>query len=261
VTFSLTVQKQEIAGKVNSHPLKYQGPEAELPSGYLSDRLVAMFRDPEWLYCYWDFSPSTYHYIEDLKKQPFFLKAHTDGREFCKLPISPFAKSWFLHVDAPGKTVTLDLGVETENGYLVLLRSNQVTMPTGAVSPKSDEVWLSIDELYGEERYFRPGFSPEFWQKEGKRQYAEYVSSPMPMAVGPGFAHYLWLDTELIIFGKTTPNSVLKQNGQLVELNEDGTFSIRVKLNEGEQNLNFESLAKNGLSINKALHVERSLIP
>jgi len=261
VTFSLTTHKPDLAKKDLNHPLKYRGYEAELPSGYATNRLVAMARDPYWLFCYWDFDKKTWETVNQLKQQPFFLRILAEEKELAKIPINPQAHSWYISTYAPGKTLTLDLVIQTATGYLVLLKSNSVNMPSGTISSVSDELWLSINELYTEKYYTSLGGSPLFWQNEAQKEEAHYLASPLPWLKPAVKEHYLWLDTELIVYGKTTPGSVLLQNDQVVELDSKGQFHLRFKLNDGKQSLDFESFAQNGLITTKALTVERSLQP
>lgn len=261
MTFSLTTHKPDLAKKDLNHPLKYKGHEAALPLGYDTNRLVAMARDPYWLFCYWDFNNNTWETVNHYIRQPFFLRILIEENELAKIPINPQARSWYINTYAPGKRLSLELVVGTASGFLVLLKSNLVTMPTGSVSSLTDELWLSINELYSKMYGLGLGGSPLYWQKEAKGEEAHYIASPLPQLKPQAYEHYLWLDTELIIYGKTTPDSVLLQNDQVVALDPKGQFQLRFKLNDGEHNLHFESYAKNGLTKTKALTVERSLQP
>lgn len=262
MTFSMMLPKPEKAKQNLHHPLIYRGKEADLPSGYATDLLVVMMRDPHWLFCYWDFSSQTWLNIESLKNFPFFLRVKTKQKEILKVPVVPEAHSWYLEIPQVKELLSVDFGVATETGFLVLLESNQISIPLGQISSVTDEMWLSIDELYGEERYSYLGASPLYWQKaEERAEYLEYLASPMPISAPYEKQHYLWLDTELIVYGQTTPNSALLLNGHTVPLDDKGNFYIKLKLNEGSQNLYFESFAQNGLVLNKVLDVERRLSP
>lgn len=261
MTFSLTTHKPDLFKNDLNHPLKYKGHEAALPSGYATNRLIAMVRDPYWLFCYWDFDNNSWETVNQYIKQPFFLRLLTEENELAKIPINPQARSWYINTYAPGKTISLELVVCTASGFLVLLKSNLITMPTDSVSSFTDELWLSINELYSEKYCLSLGGSPHYWQNEAKREEAHYLASPIPQLLPSAKDHYLWLDTELIIYGKTTPDAVLLQNDQVVALDPEGQFQLHFKLNDGKQSLNFESYAKNGLSKTKALTVERSLQP
>lgn len=252
--FSNSAQKPDLT-EIN-HPLIYKGQESELPSGYNKDCLVAMPRDPYWLFCYWDFNEQTWQKLTDYQNNICTLRIRSKDTELLKVPVSLLAKSWYVHGNFAGLPLTIDLGIETQDGYLPFLTSNTVNMPPDSISQKTDELWLSIDELYLDEYYTKIGASPLFWQKEGKKK-AQYMASPMPLKEAKQKEHLLVCDTDLIVYGKTTPGSVLLQNEQTVPIDTNGNFQMKLKLNEGLQNIELVSYAKNGLVKSKIITIKR----
>lgn len=259
MTFSLSVQKNNITTiDKQDHPLTYRGLEPKLPSKFFKDRLVAMVRDPYWVFCYWDFSHETNKQVERNLHEPFFIRAKVDEHIYTQVPISPLARSWYINTNKPGSSFSFDLGFEKDSKFISLISSNIVTIPPGAVSTLTDELWLSIDELYGPEQYLRLGASPLAWQKEGQLR-AEYIASPLHQGKFENKEHFLFVDTEMIVYGKTTPDSIVLQNGVPLITDSEGCFESKIKLNEGEQVIHFESYAKNGLVSKQTVRVERSL--
>ena len=96
-------------------------------------------------------------------------------------------------------------------------------MPRDSISSKTDELWLFIDELYRSE-YLNNRRITAFWQVEGNQK-AQYAVSPMPPAKlkeGEDLHHYLVVDTDLIVYGKTTQVRH-DPNGQAVPVDCNGT--------------------------------------
>jgi len=255
--YSNSAQRPDQAKAI--HPLIYKGPESELPSGYNKDCLIAMPRDPYWLFFYWDFAEQTWQKIAEYKNHVCLLKISSEGTEITSVPVSISAKSWYVNANSPGLSLTAHLGFETDNGFLPILTSNTVCMPRDSISSKTDELWLFIDELYRSEYFGTIGGSPLFWQVEGNQK-AQYAASPMPPAKlkeGEDLHHYLVVDTDLIVYGKTTPDSALIQNGQAVPVDCNGNFEIRLKLCEWLHEIELVSFAQNGQVKTKNITVKR----
>ncbi|MGB9791704.1 MAG: DUF4912 domain-containing protein [Thermacetogeniaceae bacterium] len=170
----------------------------ELPQGYGETRIVAMARDPYWLFVYWEVSEGT---KEEICSR-FGGSAWEESRPVLRLydvtsvyfydsdlvreiAINDYADNWYIDGCTPGRTYCVELGRVLANGaYIFVARSNLVTMPRDRVSEVIDSEWLlpvEYEKLVCEVRG-TPG-SPEFLKgliiSREQVLAGEYVSSPM----------------------------------------------------------------------------------
>ncbi|MBS3976258.1 MAG: DUF4912 domain-containing protein [Syntrophomonadaceae bacterium] len=135
-----------------------------LPPVYGEDELVALVKDPYWIYAYWEVTDQT---------RQHFNKVYGDGMweistpllrvydltesgaavtldvPFTDLPINPFADNWYINVGQPNHTYCLDLGRLLPNGvFVTVLRSNTVTTPSDRVSDIIDPLWPPVEAIW-----------------------------------------------------------------------------------------------------------------
>ncbi|GAB6157946.1 hypothetical protein JCM39194_11460 [Desulfotomaculum varum] len=142
--------------------------EFNLPRHYGTDRLVALSKDPNWLYAYWEISADQYESfvrrygeaawcaarpvlrVYDITGLPEDspLTAHT--AHCCReILIDPYADNWFIEIGQPNRSFYLELGRLLPDGrYIKLLTSNRVSMPGNSISSKIDEEWMWIEGIY-----------------------------------------------------------------------------------------------------------------
>jgi hypothetical protein len=222
-----------------SHPRKWrQEPsDYELPHGYNQDRLVALVRDPQWIFTYWE--------ITEERKQAhpggdWVMRVfdHTAG-DYREQVIDIEARNWYIETDRDGHVLQLAIGGQGPDGdYVPLLWSNKVITPPQGASPLVDERWLTIDEIYNlQYTDFGGGSSPEMnravnLEKEAHSAALINISSPLGGKEQPRDFR-LQLNAELILYGTTEPGAQVEIQGQPVELGSDGTFSLRVAFDDG----------------------------
>ncbi|MBU1864367.1 MAG: DUF4912 domain-containing protein, partial [Candidatus Omnitrophica bacterium] len=110
-----------------------------LPFSYNTTKLVAMVRDPEWAYTYWDFDGDTYNKITYLFREksntikPILRVYEITGIEFdgtaCNyswdIDVHLDAKSWYVRLGDDNKVYVLDLGLlGDDNTFYLIARSN-----------------------------------------------------------------------------------------------------------------------------------------
>lgn len=136
-----------------------------IPHYYGVNRLVAVARDPNWLYAYWEVNNGKikefiHSYGEEawqtsrqeLRVYDITERAKDDpsGSSWREINLDPFADNWFVEVNQPERSFILELGRVLEDGRFVkLLTSNTVSTPRAAISGRMDEQWLGIEEIYG----------------------------------------------------------------------------------------------------------------
>ena len=131
--------------------------EYHIPNEYHTTRIVLMVKDPEWIYTYWEVSPSKRAELQ-IDYDQMVLRVYDvtginfDGNNAHKyFDISPdgIATNWYIHVPLPERDYCVDLGYyDSERNFCIIARSNIVSVPRNGVSDAFDEEWMSIEELY-----------------------------------------------------------------------------------------------------------------
>jgi hypothetical protein len=163
----------------------YTEPHYELPANYGTNEIVALVRDPYWIYAYWEISAATQN---DLQHQHIWENSepvlrvydvtdNPDTGQYFDVSINDFTKSWYIPVGRPSHTYFIDLGRRLPGGdFISIARSNTVTTPHNQVSTIIDPLWPPIEAIWQSLLHgpgqFRPHgiSSPEFifvGQKEG----------------------------------------------------------------------------------------------
>ena len=117
-----------------------------LPMSYAEDRIVAMVRDPEHVFAYWDVDTET-----RVAGRPLVLRAHclSEGRSF-DIETDPGTMSWHLEVK-PNRTYRLEIHERRPSGGLRLLAASEdVTTPVRWAGESGGETPAEI--LHAERR-------------------------------------------------------------------------------------------------------------
>ncbi len=255
-------QDQVEEAKYYIGPTEYriEGQTADLPSGYGDNKIVALVRDPYWIYTYWEVSP---HSIQQAKaalgekwngaKSILRVYDITD-REFngenanksFDIELNGGVSNWYINVGEPNRCYCIDIGVLTADGQLyTLARSNAVTPPRDSMSEVVDEEWMSsredAEKMYALSGGFGIGAGSlelqEMMQERLKRELSSGGSSSWESGISREKKRGFWfiLDAELVVYGATEPNASVTIQNRPVNLRPDGTFSLRFALPNGEQ--------------------------
>ncbi|GAB6180275.1 hypothetical protein JCM14036_15940 [Desulfotomaculum defluvii] len=138
--------------------------EPFIPHHYGVNRLVAVARDPNWLYVYWEVNDEIKREFFQLYGEKAWNSSHQvlkvydvtkSSKEenkryfFREITIDPFADNWFVEVGQPEHSFFLELGrVLSDGRYIKLLTSNPVTTPRASISERMDAEWMWIDGIY-----------------------------------------------------------------------------------------------------------------
>ncbi|HEY3323141.1 MAG TPA: DUF4912 domain-containing protein [Planctomycetota bacterium] len=125
---------------------------APIPDHYGMDRLVAMPRDAEWVYVYWELKGGSLDRLrfncsaEVIDNARWILRVQSlsaRGEATQRLvDVDLRASNWYLKA-APGWRLKIELGFVNAHGEFVLvLTANEIGMPTPSVSEVVDERWL-----------------------------------------------------------------------------------------------------------------------
>lgn len=152
--------------------------EPQVPWGYNQTYVKAMYRDPHWVYVYWEVTNEKQEEVDKKfgtgtwnRSTPILRVYNVTGREdifdgtnpqsFFDIGINFYAKNHYLEVGAPNQSFCIDLARILPDGtFYLLARSNIVLTPRDNISEIIDPNWPPIDELYGEKFGFGDATSP-----------------------------------------------------------------------------------------------------
>lgn len=225
-----------------------------------------MVKDPWWLYAYWEIQPVTERAArsqllpQEVAGLQSILRVYdVTDRNFPEQPahrwfdisLSSLATNWYLHTDAPGRSFIVEIGLLTHEGrFLLLARSNRVTAPRFGPSDVIDEAWASAEDLYWKLSGLAHGLGPgasEQWL--ARRPFSPGMFSAglfSPIRAPRPKRFWLWVDTEVVVYGATDPKASLTVQGQSVKLRPDGTFSVRMAFPDGHQVVPVEAVSADG---------------
>ncbi len=250
-----------------------------LPKTYGETRVAILPRDPVWLYSYWEVAPEAMNEARKKVGEQRFnasrwvLRVHdvtgvrfngSNSHRNFDIIINPQSDNWYVNVGEVNRSWCVDLGFMTPDGEFVLIaRSNILNMPRQGVSPITDEQWAILQQeferllrLSGVEQIGKSSFDIAKLMRE---RWEEIVSLSLPTSPGGASSwrgmtseeakpKNFWLkaDTELIVYGATEPDANLTVQGQPVALRQDGTFSLRFYLPDGDQEYPIEATSADG---------------
>ncbi|MFA5160939.1 MAG: DUF4912 domain-containing protein [Elusimicrobiales bacterium] len=237
-----------------------------LPDSYGDTEAYLLPRDPLWMFLMWDITENATRNIKAAHGEDIFSAAKPvarvydvtgiaqfDGgnaRGYYDVPIVLAARSWYLNVPEAGKSYVCDVGLVTPDGkFILIVRSNAVSLPAGRVSDVTDENWMSVSgdferllKLSGVE-YIGKGSGEvakalaQRWEmlKAVFSRAASWGITSLPGGRREGGQRQFWLvaDCELILYGATEPDAKVTVAGRSVKLNPDGTFSMRFSFPDG----------------------------
>ncbi len=163
---------EAVRTRARREPLAVPTWEHPIPWSYGKTHLVAMVRDPYWIFAYWELTAEVHRAAEEqvgreawMHARPVIRVYDVTGGSHYDVAVDEEARNWHLNVGQPDRTWYLEIGRLTEAGEFVMLaRSNMVHTPRDMPSDVIDGRWPPL--LRAE------GFWPE---TEG-----------MPTSPGPG---------------------------------------------------------------------------
>jgi hypothetical protein len=250
----------------------------DLPTSYGDTKIVLLPRDPWWCFAYWEIGEQTKQEIRSIygENVKYVIRVYDvtnvvnfDGKnanKYFDIEINPAANNWYINVGEPNRSWCVDLGLITSDGkFVVITRSNIVTMPRYGVSPLTDEQWAVLQreferllELSGVSMIGKGSFDIAKLMRE---RWEELLAiSQMPQFISSGFVSsfakreleqkpkefYLKADTELIVYGETLPDAKLYIDGDEYKLSPDGRFSLRMSLPDGEKVIPIKAVSSDG---------------
>ncbi len=132
-----------------------------LPETHGEDLIALMVRDPYWLFTYWEFSPDINDQLlnrlgeETLRNSSLVLRVYDVTGADTESPVSyhdidvaPGARDWYINVTHVESDYCIDIGLILPDGsFVVIARSNRVSLPPIGPSVEVDEQWVTLESL------------------------------------------------------------------------------------------------------------------
>ncbi len=257
----------------------------QIPDFYGEDKVVAMIVDPTNIHIYWETTHDTQQRLLSEanaagKGFDLILKLHdvTDvafngSNSWSEEETNVgFAKRWYFEVTA-NRSYCAEIGmrIHGEASFIKIARSNIINTPRDTVSDFYDEEWMMIDfnnnkttttSIYSEMYRLSGGYeinryqlNSEFITERTQKPYSfelptvslssESLSSQMMVRKNKDF--WLWVDTELVVYGQTKSDAKeLTINGENVKLDDEGRFRLHMALPNGEYPFHVKAVSSCG---------------
>jgi hypothetical protein len=225
----------------------------EIPKGYNVDRIVAMVRDPHWLFAYWEVTDRKYRELERTFGSSWaackmILRVYdrsSEKQSHFDVVLTREARTWYINVSAQGRYQVAIGALSPDGRFELVAISNIVETPSDRASDRIDEHWMVPDEVFN--RIFAASGGYDMHSASGElkglleKHLIEETSSGAVTSFGSGALYKeakgrsfrLWVATELILYGGTEPDARVTVQGKEVKLRPDGTFSLRFALPDG----------------------------
>ncbi len=152
-------------------------------------------------------------------------------RSVATIPIGSAVDHWYVPVADPSRTYELQVGYETAKGqFFLLARSTPVKLPLPGTP---------LARKYDEQRH---EIAPQGWAGDPGHRFPIRGSAAFRFAD----AVSLEVEADVMITGQVSPDAVLSCQESEVPVEADGTFEIRLPLEEGRQVIPLEAVAADG---------------
>ncbi len=237
------------------------------------NRAVLMVRGPHWLHAFWEV---TTHSVQRVKAamgaewhsakpvlrvlEAFGEKGETRAERICReIEIHGGVKNWFIDVRKP-MSCRVEIGYKTRCGvFHKLCRSNQVSAAPVSRGDCLDLHWKDIEPNCSKIFSLSGGHQTDSDSDEVRELFQERLRRPL----GPPKANYtahcdvdtnsqkkgfpMEVDAELVIFGSTEKGAYLSIQGEPVNIENDGSFRIRLEMPNRRQVIPIYGQSASGL--------------
>ncbi|MCX7820545.1 MAG: DUF4912 domain-containing protein [Brevinematales bacterium] len=232
-----------------------------LPTSYNEDRIVVLVRDPYLVYAYWDFSIAKIKEYGLNQDSKIILRTYdVDRGTFFDVELPSQMRNCYFQVPSSGRKYFTEVGFLKSGKFITIAKSNDFFVPPDKVEydfsklepseyRKAEEIYRQsggyvIKKIVGSDVVFEwRGISPGEWSGVSSGGSGGF-SFEKPGVVAKNF--WLELNTELVIYGSTSPDARLTIGGVPVELSHDGKFSMRFHFKDGEYKIPVVSISSDG---------------
>jgi hypothetical protein len=264
------------SGQINKNNTAPEAEHKALPEGYGVTEAALMPRDPNWMFLYWEITENSRKNTCRAHGEDVFQKGRQvirvydmtgndgQGTRYFDIAVRLDAGSWYVNVQEGGRSYCCELGLVMPDGtFIGLVKTNTVNLPAGRVSDVTDEKWMAVSadfdklmQLSGVE-YIGKGSGEvakslaQRWEmlravfsRASSWGVSSMSSQNLPRQPEQQKKFWLVADCELILYGATEPDAFVTVSGRKVNLNPDGTFSMRFALPDGVVDLPVKAVSK-----------------
>lgn len=234
------------------------------------DRVILLVRDSFWLQANWEITQASVQRAQASMSEKWHTakpclrvlavgsvaenRAETVERD---IMIHGGVDTWYIDVQDPPSRYRVLVGYLADNDeFYTICRSNTIETPQPGECERLDEHWRDIAEDY--ERVFSLSGGYDSDSGDLRDVFEERLRRPMPCrgdkgqtVAEPSLLRQAKLpfsvDAELIVFGKTAPNSSVTVAQKPVKLQQDGSFTVRMQLPDKRQVLPITAESRDGL--------------
>jgi hypothetical protein len=237
----------------------------ELPGHYSEPKLVLMPKDPEYMFCYWELTPSL---VEEKQREKIpsasyreTLKINWESKSlfepnFTFIPVFFWARKWYFGVPQVGQRYQVELGWLSDTGHFIsLIRSNLSELPESwaatqkrlseqgevlAYSSSHTKTLGSSEHLVVEDaRSFVPewnlsseSMSSSSWSRGVSQPSAAAEAPPKSSAGSKPKTRPATPKARLEVSGKVLPGTLVFIGGNAVTVDGQGVFKTELPYNK-----------------------------
>lgn len=170
----------------------------DLPDRYHATRIIAMVRDPWWIFAYWEITPEKESAVrEEIARRGCVFASSvlrvydvtgikkfngSNAHSYFDITLRDMARNWYIEVGQSNKSWCIDIGILSTTGeFFLLARSNIVKTPRFGISDILDRTWMCSEEDYwkvlGASSGYEPGKSSLEIKEFFRRRLQEWISS------------------------------------------------------------------------------------
>lgn len=131
------------------------------PETYGESTIALLVKDPYWLFAYWQFEPDIRSSIAvavepwEVDDCRLVLRVYDvtgsdpdDPSGYHDIDVAPGARDWYINVMRVEREYCVDIGLLRPDGsFVVIARSNRVSLPPVGPSDAVDEEWVTLEAL------------------------------------------------------------------------------------------------------------------
>jgi hypothetical protein len=144
----------------NHYQIHHDIRNAVIPKNYNKNKIVLLYKDTHWLYCYWDITPEErarvrgYIRVSNLHDFTWALKVKSIGNSIHQgensffIPVGINADSWYIHVNQPAMIYMVEYGMLSQDYFFIpILHSNTAYTPPDRESTLWNPYFVNIFDL------------------------------------------------------------------------------------------------------------------
>lgn len=238
--------------------------EYPIPERYGEPCFTLIFRDPYWIFAYWELTDDL---LDKARSEfgegfpyakPCLRVSYATGKSttFFDVEVYLGASNWYINVPLPDTSYVAEIGLKLDGKFCPLIHSNAVKTPAATISEEVDEKWMVIEKVF--QNIYGMAANPadpqsnsaqlrESVMRKIHESLQSSVSSSSVTSAAPvrqrNDKFWFVVNTDLIIYGATEPGAKVTLLGEPVSLKPDGTFSMRFALPDGEQKLECKAIS------------------